>query len=85
MRILYGTDGADTFAVIGPGTAQALAAYGIEADLMPDVYDGAHLGQALVDALDPKERVLILRSAQGGSAPIPGCGFAGRSLVSSWD
>lgn len=63
LRALYGMQ----FAVIGPGTAQALAAYGIEADLMPDVYDGAHLGQALVDTLDPKERVLILRSAQGGS------------------
>lgn len=63
LRALYGMQ----FAVIGPGTAQALAAYGIEADLMPDVYDGVHLGQALVDTLDPKERVLILRSAQGGT------------------
>lgn len=63
LRALYGMQ----FAVIGPGTARALAEYGITADLMPDVYDGTHLADALLETLAPESRVLILRSAQGGN------------------
>ena len=61
LRALWGCK----FAVIGPGTARELAQYGVRADLMPDVYDGAHLAQALVQAAGPDARVLILRAAQG--------------------
>lgn len=61
LRALYGCK----FAVIGAGTAKELQKYGIQADLMPDIYDAAHLGAVLAEALDPKERVLILRAAQG--------------------
>lgn len=55
-------------AVIGAATARALADHGVRADLMPDVYDGAHLGRALVDAAadggdrDGAPRVLLFRS-----------------------
>ncbi len=61
LRALYGMQ----FAVIGTGTAQALEQYGIKADLIPEVYDGAHLAQALTQTVLPAERVLILRAAQG--------------------
>lgn len=63
LRALYGM----RFAVIGAGTAQALAQYGIQADLVPEVYDGAHLARALTCAALPGEKVLILRAAQGAS------------------
>ncbi len=61
MRALYGMQ----FAVIGSGTAKELARYGIKADLMPPVYDGAHLAEALIETVQPEEKVLILRAAQG--------------------
>lgn len=63
LRALYGMQ----FAAIGPGTARALAEYGIVADLIPSIYDGAHLADALIKVLKPEDRVLILRSAQGSS------------------
>lgn len=63
MRSLWGCK----FAVVGAGTARQLKKYGIEADLTPKTYDGAHLGEALVQALDQNERVLILRAEQGTS------------------
>ena len=34
-------------AAIGPGTDRELGKYGLRADLIPSVYDGVHLGQAL--------------------------------------
>lgn len=40
------------FAVIGNGTKKALAELGFYADLMPDVYDAQHLGQALRETID---------------------------------
>ncbi len=40
------------FAVIGNGTKKTLAEHGFYADLMPDVYDAQHLGQALRDTID---------------------------------
>ncbi len=61
LRALYGMQ----FAVIGTGTAQALAQYGIKADLIPEVYDGAHLAETLIETVQPEEKVLILRAAQG--------------------
>ncbi|MFR3322491.1 MAG: uroporphyrinogen-III synthase [Lachnospiraceae bacterium] len=35
------------FAVIGTGTAKELEKHGFYADLMPEVFDAAHLGAAL--------------------------------------
>lgn len=61
LRALYGM----RFAVIGAGTAKALAQYGIQADLMPEIYDGVHLAQMLTQTVQPGEKVLILRAAQG--------------------
>lgn len=64
-------------AVIGPATATALRAHGITADVVPEVYDGAHLAEAVVRAVkeqrvcgeandeSPQTRVLLFRSREG--------------------
>lgn len=52
-------------AVIGSGTANALRAYGLSADLMPETYDGESLGDLLRERLSDGSRVLILRSSIG--------------------
>ena len=54
-------------AAIGPGTDRELRKHGLRADLIPQVYDGAHLGQALCEAA-PAGRVLILRAQWGTEA-----------------
>lgn len=51
-------------AVIGSGTARALEAYGMYADLMPEIYDGEHLGAALGEVLSD-EHILIPRAKIG--------------------
>lgn len=56
------------FAAIGAGTAAELKKFGILADLVPEVYDGAHLGAALAALLNPGERVLIPRAKIGTKA-----------------
>ena len=50
-------------AVIGSGTAKALGEHGIRADLMPEIYDAAHLGAAL--AVAAKGKILIARAEEG--------------------
>ena len=54
-------------AAIGPGTDRELRKHGLRADLIPEVYDGAHLGQALCEA-KPAGKVLILRAQWGTKA-----------------
>lgn len=51
-------------AAIGPGTDRELQKHGLRADLIPDTYDGAHLGQALCGE-EPAGKVLILRAKWG--------------------
>lgn len=52
-------------AVIGPGTAERLAERGLYADLLPEVYDAAHLGKALAAEMRPGERALLCRAGEG--------------------
>ena len=59
--------GAIKLAAIGPGTDRELRKHGLRADLIPEVYDGAHLGQALCEA-KPAGKVLILRAQWGTQA-----------------
>lgn len=54
-------------AAIGPGTDRELRRHGLRADLIPEVYDGEHLGQALCRA-KPTGKVLILRAQKGTRA-----------------
>ena len=56
------------FAVIGPATGAALAAYGIQAALCPGVYTGEELAKAIAAQAEAGEPVTLLRSSQGGSA-----------------
>lgn len=51
-------------AAIGPGTDRELQKHGLRADLIPDTYDGTHLGQALCSAA-PVGKILILRAKLG--------------------
>ncbi len=52
-------------AVIGSGSEKELEKYGLYADLVPQVYDGAHLGRELAERCRPGEKVLIPRAAMG--------------------
>ena len=54
-------------AAIGPGTDRELRNHGLRADLIPEIYDGEHLGQALCQA-SPAGKVLILRAQWGTEA-----------------
>ena len=56
-------------AAIGPGTAGELKNHGLWADLVPETYDGAHLGAALCGQ-KPQGKVLLLR-AKAGSPALP--------------
>lgn len=53
------------FAVIGPGTAAALANFGFYADLCPAVHTTQALAQALLQTVVPGQPVLLFRSALG--------------------
>ncbi|WP_209341306.1 uroporphyrinogen-III C-methyltransferase [Flavonifractor sp. AGMB03687] len=60
--------GAVKLAAIGPGTARALAAHGLKADYVPEVYDAAHLGEGL----PATGKVLALRAEEGSPALTEG-------------
>lgn len=55
--------GSVKLAAIGSATGRELRKHGLRADLIPEVYDAAHLGEALREAAHG--RVLILRAEQG--------------------
>lgn len=52
-------------ASIGEGTRKKLKEHGIYTDLMPEVYDGDSLGEALGKEVNPGEKVLIPRAEKG--------------------
>ena len=52
-------------AAIGTGTQKELEKRGLYTDLMPEVYDGEHLGKALAEVCGRNERVLIPRAKIG--------------------
>jgi uroporphyrinogen III methyltransferase/synthase len=60
-RALAGT----RVAAIGPGTAQALAAHGIAADIVPERAVAEGLVEALADLDPPVRRALIARASEG--------------------
>ncbi len=52
-------------AVIGSGSERELEKYGLYGDLIPQVYDGEHLGKKLAAVCRAGEKVLIPRAAVG--------------------
>ena len=52
-------------AAIGPKTAEALATFGLTADLVPAVYDSEHLAEAMAQVEGP---VLLCRASSGSDA-----------------
>jgi len=52
-------------AAIGPKTASVLERHGVQADLVPEIYDSLHLSQALSQAEGP---VLLCRASRGSNA-----------------
>lgn len=66
VRMLVNTK----IAVIGQGSRKALLKYGIKADLMPEVYDGKHLGEAIALSCQPGDKILIPRAAIGNQELI---------------
>lgn len=54
-----------SFAVIGEGTRKALRGYGIEADLIPEIYEGKELAVCLAKEGVAGKRILIPRSSSG--------------------
>ncbi len=57
--------GSAQLAAIGPGTSKALEEKGLVCALMPDVYDGKHLGILLGETCRAGERILIPRAERG--------------------
>lgn len=62
--------GRGTIAAIGRGTAKELKKYGILADLVPEIYDGEHLGQAIGERCRNGDRILIPRASRGNNAVL---------------
>lgn len=52
-------------AAIGQGTAKVLEDRGILVDLIPEVYDGESLGEALAVKLQGGEKILLPRARKG--------------------
>lgn len=68
--------GTARLAAIGPATAEALAAYHLQADVQPDEYRAEALAEALVPAVRGK-RVLLIRASRGRavlSETLAACG-----------
>lgn len=59
-------------AVVGPGTAAALAAHGLVADLLPDRYVAEGLLEAFPDPPEGGGRVLVVRAAVGREVLVDG-------------
>lgn len=62
--------GAAKIAAIGGGTQKELVKHGLYADLIPEVFDGEHLGAELARQCKENERILIPRASIGNQELI---------------
>lgn len=62
--------GSARISAIGVGTKKELEARGLICELMPDIYDGEHLGILLGETCKAGERILIPRAEQGNAQII---------------
>ena len=69
------TLGGVKLAAVGPAAGKALEACGLAADLIPEVYDAAHMGAAL--AKEAAGKVLLLRAEEGSPALTDALAAAG--------
>lgn len=76
VRDLHGIQ----IAVIGEGTKKALWERGIRADLMPEVYEGEALAEALIGRGIRGKRILIPRAAKGNQMLVPMLEGAGAEI-----
>jgi uroporphyrinogen III methyltransferase / synthase len=67
-------------AAIGPGTAEELASYRLQADLVPAEYRAESLAEALV-AEAPEKRFLLIRASRGREVLAEQLGAAGASVA----
>ena len=65
-------------AAIGPATGRALEAHGVTADLVPELCDAPHMGEALAKAA--AGRVLLLRAEEGSPALTDALAAAGAAF-----
>ncbi len=65
------------FAVIGSGTAAALAEHGFYADIIPEKYTCAELGKTLADKCGSDDNILIPRAEHGSDELTKPLGAAG--------
>lgn len=71
------------FAVIGSGTAGALAEYGIGADIIPEKYTSADLGKKLAKVCGRSDNILIPRAEKGSkelTIPLDAAGIKYREI-----
>ena len=68
-------------AAIGGGTKKELEKLGLYADLIPDIFDGAHLGSTLAKVCEKGDRILIPRAAMGGRELTEALQSSGKELT----
>ncbi len=67
-------------AAIGGKTAKALKKYGLQADVTPSVYRAEALAEALIEHLQPQEKILLPRAAQTRDCLVQRLAAAGSSV-----
>lgn len=71
LRTLFTRSAAIKIAAIGSSTKESLAAFGLQADLVPQVYSASELGKDLAKAAKPGSHITILRAKDGSPQLIP--------------
>ena len=64
------TLGDTKFAVVGKKTADALASYGIYADMVPQIHSGLELAHLMCEKCSKNDNILLIR-AENGASTIP--------------